>query len=523
MLEVGNAGSANSRVRMPNLLLFLILLGWEVNAHYIPTDSRLYEDVDLLKTSGLIQSLPSTSRPWTREVFRHLFIEADSLAKIIRLNRAQQAAINRLRDELEGKPVLSLPLEPGKLDADPFFRSAGTQERQQVSLGLRFFNQPADQFFFYQEMEPLIFNPKQSRILDSSGWHNPGARAVSWHDRLLWQMERAYLGFNLPWFRLELGRGEMVWGPGFRSSVMLSDNAPSLDQIQVSLISKKVKFVGFTAMLSRWNDRHRFLSGQRLELKVGRHLVLGGAMFNVYNWETAWDFSGMVNPLLPLYFSVANSGHGDNLLVGGDAVLYLFQSKLYAQLLIDNFEFNTRRDAPNCVGVQTGLYWAPPLPLDFRAEYVLVTPFTYYHRLRDIMYENYSVPLGHELGPDADQGWVRLRFMPVTWFNFAVWSDYTRRGYYNRGDYGRLSFDVEDTSYLRHYFRFPAKGYDYVTGELLEEVEGVLRFGPELELTPLPDLYLQIRAGLKICKNENGVRGKNRTTPQFQFRIEYRY
>ncbi|MEO0021892.1 MAG: capsule assembly Wzi family protein [candidate division WOR-3 bacterium] len=491
---------------------------------YIPADSRLYEDVDLLKTAGLIQTLPSTSRPWTRAEFCQLLEEAESLASGRRLNPTQQTALKRLRSELTGRqPVLRLPLEPDTVGFDLFSRTAITPEHQQVSLGLRFFNQPADRFFFYQEMEPLVFNPEQGRVRDSSGWHNPGARAVSWRNRLLWQMERAYFGFNLPWLRLELGRDELVWGPGWHSSVMLSDQAPALDKIQLTLSRRQVKFTSFTALLSRWNDRHRFLSAQRLELTVGRRLVLGGAMFNVYNWENAWDFSGMLNPLLPIYFSVANSGHDDNLLVGGDAVLYLPQTRLYAQLLIDNFEFNTRRESPNCLGLQSGCFWAPPLPFDFRAEYALVTAFTYYHRLRDIMYENYSVPLGHELGPDADRLEAKLRFMPATWLNLSIWGDLTRRGYYNRGDYDRLAFDVADTTFLRRYYRFPALGYDYVTGELLEEVERSVRFGPELEFTPLPELYLQLRGGLKFCRNENGAIGVNRTTPELLVRIEYRY
>ncbi|MEN9979292.1 MAG: hypothetical protein ABIK38_02985, partial [candidate division WOR-3 bacterium] len=218
---------------------------------YIPADSRLYEDVDLLKTAGLIQTLPSTSRPWTRAEFCQLLEEAESLASGRRLNPTQQTALKRLRSELTGRqPVLRLPLEPDTVGFDLFSRTAITPEHQQVSLGLRFFNQPADRFFFYQEMEPLVFNPEQGRVRDSSGWHNPGARAVSWRNRLLWQMERAYFGFNLPWLRLELGRDELVWGPGWHSSVMLSDQAPALDKIQLTLSRRQVKFTSFTALLS---------------------------------------------------------------------------------------------------------------------------------------------------------------------------------------------------------------------------------------------------------------------------------
>jgi len=506
------------------LFIFAGLLIGGSSQYYIPTDSRLYEDVDLLKTTGLIQSLPSTSRPWTKGEFERLLSEAESARANRRLTPAQRGALVRLKQALNRRqPLLSYQLEPGEVDSDLFSRAQLASEHQKLSVGFRFYNQPAERFFFYEEIEPLIFNPAQGRIEDSSGWHNPGARAVSWHDRVLWQMEQAYLGYWSPWVRVELGRDEMVWGPGYHSSVMLSDNAPALDQIQLMLDRDRIKFISFTALLSRWNGRHRFVSGQRLEVAVGRSLVLAGAMFNVYNWESALDFSGMLNPLLPLYFSVANSGHGDNLLVGGDAVLYLPPGKFYAQLLIDNFEFNSRKDAPNCVGLQSGFYTAPSLPVDFRAEYVLVTAFTYYHRLRDIMFENYSVPLGHELGPDADRLWMRVRFLPLTGLNFGVWADYTRRGYYNRGDYGRLAYDMNDTVFLRHYYQFPARGYDYQSGTLIAEVEKTFRLGPEIELSPNPNLFIVSQLGISICQNQNGAIGVNRTQPEGLLKIEYRY
>ncbi len=507
--------------------IFFILSGLIIghgSQYYIPTDSRLYEDVDLLKTAGLIRSLPSTSKPWTKDEFLRFLREAESAAQGRYLNPAQRSALNRLHRELtEKKMALEFDLPESRIWFEPFSRGWVENGAQRVSLGMKVLNTPADRFFCYERIEMILLNPKQGRVLDSSGWHNPKTRVVSWQDRILWEMERAYFGFKLPWLRLELGRDEWYWGPGYLSSVMLSDQAPALDQIQFTVTGRNVKFVSFTALLSRWNERHRFLSAQRLEVLLVKRLVLGAAMFNVYTWESARDFGGFINPLLPLYFSEANSGHDDNLLVGGDAVVYLPRSKLYAQLLLDNYEFNTRKQSPNCVGWQFGFLFLPPRPLDLRIEYTGITPFTYYHRLRDIMFENFSVPLGHQIGPDADQLWARLRFSPVSWLGLSVWGDYTRRGYYNRGDYERLSYDVADSIFIKKYYSFPARGYDYETGELLEEVERCSRFGPELEITPLPDLYINAWFALAFCQNKDGKIGEKRTTPEFLIKLEYRY
>jgi len=511
------------------LFLGLLLFTYVNSAVYVPTDARVYEDLDLLKTAGLIKSLPSTSRPWTKHECQKLFLEAESVARGCRLNAAQQAALARLRWELiKKKPVGKIALSEMGNGGDRFIllnlfsRMRAEPGKQRVSLGVNAENEPAGRFFFYDEMAPVLLNPKEPRICDSAGWHNPGARVVSWQDRVLWEMERAYLGVNFTGLRLELGRDEFFWGPGYLSSVMLSDQAPALDHVQLLMQGKNLKFLSFTAMLSRWNRTHRFLSGQRLEVALFKRLILGGAMFNVYTYENTWDFTGMLNPLLPLYFSVANSGHGDNLLLGWDAALYLPKCKLYGQLFLDNYEFNTRKDAPNCVGLQAG-FLLTPSDFEIRAEYALITAFTYYHRIYSIMYENYTVPLGHELGPDADRLWTRVSYTPLTWLKTSVVGDWTRRGYYNRGGFLRQSYQMTDTVFLRYYYQFPARGWDSTKTDEDVEVEKALRVGPELEFSLPQGFYIQARVQAAFYKNQGGMPGKDAVEPEFLLKLAYRY
>ncbi len=500
---------------------------------YIPTDSRIYQHLDLLKTSGLIQTLPSSSRPWTKNECLALYLEADSASRLRRVNPAQKSAISCLRraltpgdERLKPKAPIVISTPDGWLILDFFSRANFKKDTQQISVGARAYNRSEGNFFFYDQFELIGLNPRSPRIFDSSGWHIPGFRAVTWQDRVVLDMERAYFGWELPWVRLEVGRNKLFWGPGEVSSVLLSDKAPALDQIQFSTTYRNFKFIGFTAMPSRWNGKHRFISAQRLEVSLFNRLTLAGAMFNVYSWELSQDISGMFNPLLPVYWTMANAGHTDNLLLGGDAVLYLPQTKIYGQLLIDNFEFNNRKSAPNCVGFQIGTFWVPQIiPIDIKVEYSLVTAFTYYHRIREIMFENYSLPLGHEIGPDADQIWAKLRFTPSPsgTFHFALFTSWTRRGYYNRGDYDRKCFDeAVDTVFLRHYYQFPARGRDSL-GNITEEVERALLIGPELELSLLPELYITGRFTPAFYFNKGGVINQNTVELEFLIKLEYRY
>jgi hypothetical protein len=342
------------------------------------------------------------------------------------------------------------------------------------------------------------------------------------------ETELAYLAFKIPWMRLEFGRDEFVWGPGYTGSVMLDDTAPALDHIQLNASFRNFKFLTFTSLLSRWGTKPRFFSAQRIELSLWNRLTLGGALMSVTSWDEFQprQLGGLINPLIPIYFTTANSGHGDNFLVGWDAVCYLPRTKLYGQLFLDNYEFNTLKVAPNAVGIQAGAYWAPALPVEARLEYTRVTAFTYYHRVHSVMFENYLTTMGHPLGPDADQLYGTVNFTPNTWLKVSLGADYTRRGYHNRGDYLRKSYkNPEDTAYLREHDEFPTRGWDTIPNpdRLIEEVDKTLHVGPQVEIRALRDLYVSLSAGLWQSQNYLGAIGQDKTGLDFALKVEYRY
>jgi hypothetical protein len=505
----------------------------------VPTDSRVYDDFDLLKTSGLIRAMPATSRPWTRGECVRLLQEAMN-ADPVSAGPAQRAALERLEFEF-GSELSSLPARrpsvrvavPDLGDAEArcnfFSRVGATADTQHLSLGAVLDNRRDDNFAFYDRFELTGWNPRliETRIApDSSGLHLPGTRVVPWRDLATLETELAYVAFKIPWLRLELGRDEFVWGPGYTGSVMLDDAAPSLDHIQLSASYRNFKFLGFTSYLSRWGTRPRWLAAQRIELSLWNRLTLGGALMSVTSWDELQprQFGGLVNPLIPIYLTAANSNMTDNLLVGWDAVCYLPRTKLYGQLFLDNYEFNTRKVAPNAVGLQGGAYWAPKLPVEARLEYTRITAFTYYHRVHYIMFENYLTPLGHPLGPDADQLFATLNVIPNGWLKLNLAADYTRRGFHNRGDYLRKSYkDPQDTFYLREHDEFPTRGWDTLTGALIEEVDRTVRLSPGVEIRALRDLFVSLSIGFWHSQNYEGTIGLDESGVDLALKVEYRY
>jgi hypothetical protein len=497
----------------------------------------LYDDFDLLKTSGLIQSMPATSKPWTRGECTELWLEATNHQGD--LTAAQRTAIARLGFEFkagERKPYsrptarVRIPeLGPAEARCNLFSRGSATLDTQHLSIGAVLDNRGTKNFAFYERLELTAWSPRiveTSIVPDSSGLHIPGTRVLPWRDLITLETELAYLAFRIPWLRLEFGRDEFVWGPGYTGSVMLDDTAPALDHIQLCASYRNFKFLTFTSLLSRWGERPRWLAAQRIELSLWNRLSLGGALMSVTSWDTLQprQFGGLVNPLIPIYLTAANTSMTDNLLVGWDAVLYLSHTKLYGQLFLDNYEFNTLRGAPNAYGLQAGAYWTPNLPVEARLEYTRITPFTYYQMIRYIMFENYLTTMGHPLGPDADQLFATVNITPNDWLEVNIEVDYTRRGCHNRGDYMRKSFkNPQDTFYLRQHDEFPTRGWDTLTGILTEEVDRTMRLAPGVEVRALRDLFVSLSVGIWHSQNYQGEIGKNQDGVDLALKVEYRY
>jgi hypothetical protein len=503
----------------------------------LPIDSRVYDDIDLLKTSGLISSMPPTSRPWTLAEAARLAREAETASLTRRTNAAQRAALKRLQIALGyqmgsvgRRPLLQLgvPGTGGAARFDLFSRAYADRTRWTGSAGTVLDNLGGDNFAYYDRIEVGLLRPLVEHVRDSSGIHLPARRIQSSRDGIAFDMEHAYAAFRLPWVRLEFGRDEFYWGPAHVSSVMLDDSAPSLNHLQFCASYPGFKFLAFTAYLSRWGQKPRFLCAQRLEVSFWNRITLGGGMMSVTSWDELQpaELAAFMNPLLPIYFVTTTSGHGDNLLVGWDAALYLPYSKVYGQVFIDNYEFNARRDAPNAVGLQTGCYVTPALPLELRAEYARVAPFTYYHRIHSIIYENWQVPLGHDLGPDADQTFASARWTPTPWLRLSLCADHTRRGFYNRGDYLRKSFYHESPeNHTELPEEFPSDGIT-ADGDTLGpdwQVEKTTRIGPRVELNLVRDLYLVARADYWTAENHAGLPDSAATGIDASVKLEYRY
>jgi hypothetical protein len=513
----------------------------------IQTDSWVYEAVDYLKTAGLIRTVPSSSRPWTREYAARLVSEAvDSSGahepkgiaryQLSRLSREFTAELSQLGipDRPRGpidrhrrhNPLLRIPADSTRtLNFDFFDRVRADTGNQSVSLGGGFSTTNRERFAAYNRVELVAFRETIPNVLDSSWYrHVPGTRVDRYKKNFLFDITEAYLRFRIPWMELDIGRSFLYWGPGHVSSVMLSDVAPSLDRIQVTADYRRFKYTAFTVALSGWRGRQRFLSAQRIEVNFLDRILFGTALFVVHplsmdsskstDSTQTKDFWGYLNPFIPLYPEMANANHTDNLFAGADLVVHLPWVKLYGQAMIDNVDILNKAvsypyQSPAALGLEAGLFATPISFLSLRYEYARVSNFTYYHRIPWLGYTNYDVPMGHELGPDADQHFAEIDCWPFNWGHLALQGSITRRGDRNRGDWTVKSWlpgvTLQDTL-------FP-----YGT------VERTVSFGPQLTISPFSLLRLVGNVNLYAVENQAGTVGHSANGISFKARLEYRY
>ena len=216
--------------------------------------------------------------------------------------------------------------------------------------------------------------------------------------------------FNLSFSHLEINIGRNVnWlGPGKFGTFLLSNNYPYFDGINGNIKIKKVKFSSFFIVINV--DSAKYLSGHRIEISNIRGLTLGINEFVIYSGRIE---PGYLSPLLILYGEQYNRGDRDNIFWGLDLSFYPMKKyRIYSEFLIDDFQYESSPPAPNKYGTILGLEITEPFHIprfNLSMEYTIIRKWVYTHKYPENVYSNYSLCLGHPLGPDGDELNITIR------------------------------------------------------------------------------------------------------------------
>ena len=298
-----------------------------------------------------------------------------------------------------------------------------------------------------------------------------------------------YLRWTSEIVSLSFGRIPQRWGPGRYAQLLISDNSPPLDMIAVQFnLWNTLQFTGFTSTLD--SDSGTYLTAHRLDISPRENLRIGISESILFKAE-GLDFAYM-NPVIPWYPVQWNERLDDNAFFSFDVSWKPFRGiETYAELLIDDIQYENTGDRPNKLGWTAGLSaYIRPLDLGTVIEYTRIDRYVYGQRRPCNFYLHHGEIIGSGLGPDADR--VTLSFgTSAAW---PVLGELTLN--HTRHGEGTVTEGWPDSASTGG--SFPSGIIEYTTGAELH-----------LGWYPLDFLEVHGNAGNEWIRNRNHVSGES--------------
>jgi len=359
------------------------------------------------------------------------------------------------------------------------------------------------------------------------------------------QIKQAYINLNLPSFKiaisdnlsflpdnigisdfsLQAGRDYMRWGPGYQGSLILTDNPPAFDMFKYSGTidlnnsgesMAKINFTKFFSLLDTLDEQNRYFSGQRLEYKPIPALTLGLTETAIISYDSSLLFLNPL-PFIPPYYitrwiaDVLEQSSEINSNVGVDMELNFHPGlKLYGEWMADDFILTPKTNPyPNRTGFLAGAYFADPLGkgnTDFRIEYTHINNYVYFstHPWQDYLYQGEYI--GHPLGPDADQLYLKLT--------------------HNLSDRLNLSLSYNQERHGEGQAGIPLPSDPVIANEnifLSGIIEKQQAYQAKLSYTISPQWEISASITQENIKNKDNNIGVDEKNAYFQMKLEYQF
>ncbi|HEY2028134.1 MAG TPA: capsule assembly Wzi family protein [Myxococcales bacterium] len=231
-------------------------------------------------------------------------------------------------------------------------------------------------------------------------------------------LDRAYLRFNLDPLSLQIGRDVLSLGPSVRSALMLSTNAAPQDGIRVALQPVALPFapsIRFSALyfIDRLRDPQRFpnalLDLLRFQLDFGDHFQFGASRSLQLGGDGAPDYGGFGDFILEHFRRLKPDASAENNRLSFDFTLRLNRLRAYYEIAFEDtsmqFLLNSLKyDADHLIGFE--LQKVGPMDrLYFEFEHTGYV--SQEHSLFTTGMTNAGRTLGTALGPDGFSAWLR--------------------------------------------------------------------------------------------------------------------
>lgn len=321
---------------------------------------------------------------------------------------------------------------------------------------------------------------------------------------------RTHFAFNYNWFRLDLARDVMHWGPGYYNNLSLNQFALPYNSLTMDLQFGPLRVMSFYAdlriygsMSDKNKDETRNLFGHRYELAVGNMTIGISELTILYDNMKPWLFV----PTAPLFMEKGNySESSNNGALSMDFNYRLFNTaRIYTEFFLDDMESpislvkndNIEAKWAWMAGFQAAhdfVIGGHRLEAGTIAEYARVEPYVYSHFVKNTaQMAHLGYPLGNQGGPNSQT---------VDWTLYGrldrhIFASLRSTWFWKGTDYGSA---LNDTTPNRNHMKIHKKfleGADMqfsLTPSLSYEGQYVSFMG---EVTFFDDRKVYLRAGFK--------------------------
>lgn len=318
----------------------------------------------------------------------------------------------------------------------------------------------------------------------------------------------AYIKYQTKQLSFQIGREWITQGYGFSGKLFISKTAPIFDFFKI-----RFKYKGIS-----YDFVHSWLLGAKFSIPDtisgditvinSKYLATHRLNFNFWDKFNLGVWEGIIytkrfpelayfNPI-NFYKSAEHSLQDrDNALLGFDFKSNLFKNfQVYWTLLIDDINFPTLGTGwyGNQLGYQLGFYFANFIKdADLIFEYTRIEPYVYSHRFNENNYSHNSFLLGHDIGPNSDDFFVKIIYLLSKRATLSIFAEKIR--------HGENPIVDQDTINVGGDFRLGHRNWD---AEKVKFLDGVLknsyRFGLDLLWEVRKDILLSLGVG-KYEKN----------------------
>ncbi|MFQ5865995.1 MAG: hypothetical protein ACE5IW_12275 [bacterium] len=242
------------------------------------------------------------------------------------------------------------------------------------------------------------------------------------------EFDHAVVSYHNSWLVAQFGRGRQVWGPLESNNLVLSPNSAAYDHFLLEGRYRRMKlrfFYGFLESITHGGNFNRYLVGHGIEYNNRRNLIIGASELIILSGEDRPLDIAYLNPLLPvLEVELNDRTNKDRGTASSNAVWSLLFDwmpvlglRLSGNFTIDEFQFDKKdreEGRPDAVAYQfRGAYshTLGRIAATFSIDYTRVGTFTFRHTAGTNNFVSRKLPLGTDIGSDADQWRLGLRLL----------------------------------------------------------------------------------------------------------------